>query len=394
MRQKTVVALSGHFGENNIGDDALLLALIKGIRWLKAGRIVVFSASPLKTYTMLAREQASGNDIKVIYNGRWGVCEPNKHFTRSMLWIKDTIAALWRSKLHLIGPGTIIKDTTSPLFLVFWLLRALPSLLFFRPFAFIGVGVGEIKRPFSAKFLRSVCNKAMFITARDKVSLNALIELKINCPHLKVYPDLSFILAPDTANNNKTNTQKPSKRFQVGLNFREFNQKHFSTYSIMVYEEALTSFIRYIPDDIELCFYSFCDEPHQSDLKIYEKITKQTPKRSIKLYSFNTIAELKQNIQGCDMFIGARYHSVLFAYQQGVPTIGLSYESKTHNFMTWVGLEELCINVDNMGKQDLVFCWNKLKVNYSKYQTIINKNRFDYSQLAWGHIATINNLVQ
>jgi len=366
------IALSGHFGENNVGDDILLLALVDGLsKTLNLNQLVIFTADVTKTGALLAREKRNSENIKLVYSGRWGLRQPLLPFWQSLSWLAETVATLKKSDLHLIGPGTIIKDSNR-FFVAFWLARAVLSLLLRRSFAFIGIGVGEVKFCHSKLLIRWLLNLAKFITVRDSSSLAELEALRVHTPVMASYPDLSF-----TCSHSPEKSGAASQIKRIGLNFRKFKVKHFPERVIQSYEKAIMELLRTLPDDVELVFYSFCNESHQSDLEMFAQIEKYSADNHFKLsnYSYANLTELCSNIATCDVFVGTRYHSVLLAIQAGVPTIGLSYEGKTLNFMKDVDLSDFVVDVSIVSSVSLVDVWAKVISEYTRYQNRLSQKR-------------------
>ncbi len=359
------IALSGHFGENNVGDDILLLALVDGLsKSLNLNHLVIFTADVAKTESLLAREKCNNRSIRLIYSGRWGVRQPDSALLKSFSWLAHTVAALKKSDLHLIGPGTIIKDSNR-YFVVFWLIRALWSLILRRSFSFIGIGVGEIRFWHSRLLIRWLMNKAQFISVRDTSSLEELGKLNVHRPFMATYPDLSFIFRHYRANSRNFSQIK-----RIGLNFRKFKAKHFPERAILLYEKAIIDLLRSMPDNVELVFYSFCNEPHQNDLEMFEFIQEKFAEHhaTVEKFCYRNLVELRDGIASCDAFIGTRYHSVLLAVQACVPTIGLSYERKIINFMADIGVDAYALDIASMNRDDLLHTWEKLLEARHQYE--------------------------
>jgi len=359
------VALSGHFGENNVGDDLLLLALVDGLSiTLNLNQLVIFTADVTKTELLLAREKRDTTRVRLIYSGRWGVRQPHTTFLKSFSWLANTVVALKKCDLHLIGPGTIIKDSNR-FFVAFWLVRAFLSFLLRRPFAFIGIGVGEVRFCHSRLLIRWLLNLARFVTVRDTSSLAELGKLHVHRPFMASYPDLSFTCSHSP---EKSGTANQIKR--IGLNFRKFKHKHFPENIIQSYEKAIMELLRALPDNVELVFYSFCNEPHQNDFEMFELIEKRFADHHAKVmnFSYTDLAELRNSIASCDAFIGTRYHAVLLAVQAGVPTVGLSYEQKTINFMSDIGADAFALDIARINEGDLMHAWAKLTATRQQYK--------------------------
>ena len=387
MKNK-IVTFNGHFGENNVGDDLLLLALL--IYFLKdanISKINILTGNCKNTMAMLKREQYLTDRINLIYSGRWGLREPNRNLKYSFNWILKLLISFKTSTLHLIGPGNIIKDNTNALFVCFWLSKALFSILFNRKFAFIGIGVAEIRHFHSKIFIKFVMNKASFITTRDRKSISNLKKLHVNKPLIKSYPDLVFSIASlfsKIIKNRKI--QEPKK---IGINFRQFSRKHFDNKTLLNYQNSIVSFLLLLlkSNNYECVFYSFCNEFHQSDREMYKKIQNECLKSNIQIsyFEYDNCSELINNIQTCYAYIGTRFHSVILATQGCIPNIGISYEWKLKNFMEESGMGDYSINVENLTENKLWFLWDKLIRNYDyNYKNLVKLNQ-NIDQLVTNH---------
>lgn len=65
--------------------------------------------------------------------------------------------------------------------------------------------------------------------------------------------------------------------------------------------------------------------------------------------------------------IGMRYHSNIFSAKEGTPFISISYEQKMFGFMQKIGLEEYCIDINELSIIKLENKFKKLNSNYELY---------------------------
>ena len=65
--------------------------------------------------------------------------------------------------------------------------------------------------------------------------------------------------------------------------------------------------------------------------------------------------------------IGMRYHSNIFSAKEGTPFISISYEQKMFGFMQKIGLEEYCIDINELSIIELENKFKKLNSNYELY---------------------------
>jgi polysaccharide pyruvyl transferase WcaK-like protein len=193
--QRTLI-LFGTYGEDNLGDDVLLLSMIEGLRlrWPDCRLIVLTGNRPL-TGTLLGNELGSSERIVPVYSGRHGIFEPGVRFPLCLRWILYNMFWAARCDLMLIGPGNQLQDVTNRFRLVFFLSRAILAWVFGTPFAFVGIGFWEVRSRFSRSLLRFAARRAAFISTRDRGSTRELILMGINPGKIITLADIGFAFA-------------------------------------------------------------------------------------------------------------------------------------------------------------------------------------------------------
>ncbi|MFQ6038435.1 MAG: hypothetical protein ACE5LV_07445, partial [Candidatus Aminicenantales bacterium] len=122
MQDRPRILLFGTWGEDNAGDDNMLISLIKGLRARNPGcRLICFSENSGLTRALLERELSSLEGIQVVYTAKHGFLEPDLSFPQSLWWQAQNVSAIFRCQLLLIGPGNQIQDATRRLRLLFFL---------------------------------------------------------------------------------------------------------------------------------------------------------------------------------------------------------------------------------------------------------------------------------
>lgn len=66
--------------------------------------------------------------------------------------------------------------------------------------------------------------------------------------------------------------------------------------------------------------------------------------------------------------VGMRYHSNIFSAKMKTPFISISYEQKMKGFIRTVGLEQYCIDINDLELNELENRYNSLVNNYSEYK--------------------------
>ena len=393
--KRYTIGVSGFFGDDNIGDDLLQLAVINGIQQnFRNNKIVIFTSNVEKNIRLLEREGLNHESFDIVYSGRWGLKEPNRKNVKSYFWIVKNFAELRKCDMHLIGPGNIIKDNTNKFLAAFWILRGFLSHLFRKPFALFAIGVADVHH-FHSKFLiKKLLNKARFITTRDNTSLEKLRQFKVNVPYMDSFPDLTYTLIAKERTGCYKKTGEINK---IGLNFANFSQKFFPHEVIENYKELVLEFLKKITENnsYELIFFPFSGVSHFNDNIMYEFVSSEMRRYNKHIYSYfyKNINDLKEKITTCDAFVGTRYHSVIFAIQGCVPTIGISYDWKAKNFLSEAGLGDYALQVKGLTLEKLLGTWELLRLNYVNYYARLKDLNKKYHMLSLKHFETLKSFI-
>ena len=179
------VVISGYYGFNNAGDEAILCALLSALRREAARRgeeiaFTVLSASPAET--------AARHRVAAI--GR--------------LHVWQIIRELYSADLFLSGGGGLLQDKTGQgLSVAYYLGLVFLARLLGKPAVLYAHGIGPVNKKFNRLLVRMVANRAARISVRDAASLLALRELGVTRPPVEVTADPTFLLPPAEIPDNK-----------------------------------------------------------------------------------------------------------------------------------------------------------------------------------------------
>ena len=97
------------------------------------------------------------------------------------------------------------------------------------------------------------------------------------------------------------------------------------------------------------------------------KIISRIDKKKIIILPGNVDAYAQQIIiSKLYCIIGMRYHSMIFAGKENIPSISISYEHKTLGFMEMLDRSDLIINVENISSDKIINKFMYLEDNYDK----------------------------
>ena len=303
---KTVV-ISGYYGFDNLGDEALLQAIVEPLQEMVPGvRIIVLSAQPAKT----ARQ----------YN-----VEAEDRFSPLRIF-----SALKKADLLISGGGSLLQDVTGPFTIPYYLSIVTLAKILGKPVMFYAQGVGPVNRGFSKTLVRLVADRADAITLRDEESKEILHQIGVRRPPITVTADPVFGLSGNGETGNLLQqfglTKGPKPMAAIAA--REWQ-------GLSGYKKALAAAADYLAAggwEVVLLPMQF-----PADLKTCEEI-KGLMRHPVKIIERHpSVNELMMLTKEFDLLIGMRLHALIFAANNLVPLIGLSYDPKVWQFMEQVG---------------------------------------------------------
>jgi len=307
------IALSGYYGFDNAGDEALLSAITSSIKRLQPStEFVVFSGCPEKT--------AALHGIEAVYHKNpWQIF-------RKLLQVDLLIS----------GGGSIFQDVTSARSLPYYISVVALAKLLGKPVIFYAQGVGPINRGFSKFLMRLVGNRVDLITLRDEDSCQFLLELGVTRPPLLVTADPVFSLEPEPSDRRNIehllNTNGLINRSMVGVAVRKWQ-------ALEGYQERLARLL----DDLAARGFQivFIPMAYPDDIDESRRVARLMHADACVLDEKLRSQEYLDLISRLDLMIAMRLHALIFAASRGVPFAGISYDPKVDAFMSLFGLQAL-----------------------------------------------------
>lgn len=305
------IALSGYYGFDNAGDEALLAAITSSIRKLAPdAEFVVFSGSPRRT-SLLHKIKA------VYYMNPW-----------QLFW------QLLTSDLLISGGGSIFQDVTSARSLVYYISVVALAKLLGKPVIFYAQGVGPINLPLSRMLMRLIANQVDLITVRDEHSAHLLHSIGVTRPPLKITADPVFYLEAPTGINNELLPlmvnigDKPL----IGVAVRRW-------LPLEGYQQKLASVLDYLAEQgFQILFIPMA---YPEDVPESKRVAEQMQKPAIIIEHHLNSDEHLTLISNLTFMIGMRLHALIFAANTGVTFAGISYDPKIDAFLDIFALPSL-----------------------------------------------------
>ncbi len=294
--QPTVII--GHYGNDNLGDESMLMVLLHYINKEKCTVLGLNAKRIKKSHRVNA----------------YSLMSPT------------SMIAIFKSRTVIFGGGALIKNTSLLKLSPFLLL----SKLFGKEIIFFGIDVYPISF-FFRMLIRLCMNRSKMICVRNNQSYSILKHIGIR-RDIFICEDLAFML-PSIIEHLKYTKEITQKKI-IGINLRpssfadpfDFNKlvdKTKTTLLNMSLEQPLI--IRLIP-------MQPCDEQVLSDfaLSIKREENKNINLEWVK-HGYD-ITNALNAFKCCDLVIGMRYHSLVFATIVNVPFIAIPYSLKVETF--------------------------------------------------------------
>jgi polysaccharide pyruvyl transferase CsaB len=344
------VVLSGYYGFENVGDEAVLASIIQDLKKeMPDIQITVLSHSPQKT------EITHG--VKAI--NRW---KP-----------REIIAALKKSDLLISGGGSLLQDTTSNKTIPYYLGIIQLAIWLKKPVVCYSQGVGPIQHNFNRRLTRYVLNQVNHIFVREVGSLKTLQDMGVQVPiTVAIDPVLGIRLKPKVV---QTLPILPSNA--IGIYIRPWVD---SEKVLDVLQEVGT---RLIAEGYPLYAISMHGE---EDRKISQKLSERLDNKLTVLMGSGdggnlTIDEVVAYTAQFKWIIGMRLHSLIMAAALKVPMIALAYDPKVKDFMKQMNNKYL-VEVENLKVDNLQKLIDDLLTNYE----IVKQQIYDAYEKQKSHI--------
>lgn len=324
------ILLSGYFGFDNVGDEAILHAMVKGIKnEIPEAELVALSANPEFT--------ARKNGIRAI----------------DRMSIFSLFKELKDADLFISGGGSLFQDVTSKRSMLYYLAVVyIAKKLFKKKVMIYSQGIGPVIHEDNRKKLAKLFNQLDIINVRDENSKNELISMGVT-KNIEVTTDTVFSL------------NKPD--FQVGKDILEQNNVDTKKLTLGISMRSWKDCTENIIDEIAKMAELFKDKdmnivllpfhfPH--DLEISERIlakTSLTEQDSCKLHVLKNLMTEEAFLSvmvNMDIVLSMRLHGLIFATVCNAYPIAVSYDPKVDSLFKEMK-REVPMDVKDIDAQEL-----------------------------------------
>jgi polysaccharide pyruvyl transferase CsaB len=313
------IAISGYYGFNNSGDEAVLQSILHALQ---------------------AEGEAQGVRVEPV------VLSANPEWTERMYGVRavhrmklGAVAAELRNCDGLIsGGGSLLQDATGALTIPYYLAILQLAQWLGKPTFIYAQGIGPVYRRMYDPFIRTIFMKCRYISVRDQESADLLQRMGVPGARIDVVPDPVMGLKLrqsvwDAASlaDSAVASAGVGDAPVIGISVRYWNKDRAELKAladilreVRAAREVILRFLPFhLPSDEEASRYVMdllgVSSAESSQVQLVSGVT----------HPQDMIAE----VSSCSVLIGMRLHSLIYAASQSVPLLGLSYDPKIDQFL-------------------------------------------------------------
>lgn len=243
-----------------------------------------------------------------------------------------------KSSILVIGGGTHLFDYGNKikalkiLFRLFLLI--LYSKLLGKKVWLLGMGLGPLQTTYGKFLARAICYMADYISVRDKSSYKFLMEWELPDKASLAF-DLSVLIKPFSEIEHPSIKQR--KKI-LGISITPVFELYYGSKEkdLALITEISRHLNKWLKKEsqAEVRLFIFHGGLRDSDTSITQLLQeKLQPPECIKFIPYNPDPrKMLAQVGQCDAFVGMKYHSIVFAYINGIPLLVIEYHPKCRSF--------------------------------------------------------------
>lgn len=320
------VVLSGYYGFQNTGDEAILYAIIQKLRSIRPEiQITVLSNDPEKTAQQYQVEAVN----------RWRIF--------------DVFKALFRCRMLISGGGSLLQDVSSPNSPLYYLGIIFLAKLLGRRTMVYAQGIGPLSINRNKRLVSWLLKRVDLLTVRDSGSKDELLALGVNRTIIITADPVLGLSGELIAHNPgaeilaRNGVCKEGRGPLLGVFIRPWMANGFI-------QELARAFDALAEEGWKTVFIPM---QFPRDIAIAKETVKLMNREAVILKEAYTTAEILSLTKNLDLVLGMRLHALIGGAVMGVPVIGLSYDPKVDRFLEQMG-QALLISLNDLCSKSLV----------------------------------------
>ena len=343
--------LSGYYGYNNIGDDALLFTVISNITEKKPDvKICLLTKNPGQFHDWLDNYFAN-----ITTKHRYNLLSLRK--------------AIKKSKALVFGGGTLLQDGTSGRSFAYYSYLLKTAQKLGKKTILYANGIGPLNNKKNKIKTEDLMQKMTLATIRDEESYNYLNGLDLLSKEKeKIY------LTADEALTVKDNKYLDAYK----KDFKKFIKGDYIVVSVRKWKYRSADFFGKFSAAIDV----ICRENHLIPVYIVmdpgldKKLSEYLSSLNGRAYVANVNGDIEKAlsiVRSAEAVISMRLHTLIFAAVFDIPMIGIPYDPKVKSFLNDIfGSDAYTVGLKDFSKEKLTEKFNVLTANKENLKDKIN----------------------
>lgn len=315
------VLISGYYGFNNTGDEAMIETMSTLLAKRDYG-LIVLSSNPDRT--------------KELYNVQ----------AYDRYKISEVIKALKKCDMVVSGGGTLFQDVTSKKSIWYYLGIVFLAQLMRKKVCVAYQGMGPLETKLYRKMTKKILNRksVKLVALRDEFAINLAKELGIKEDKISFSSDMVFMMQPPAKErclkilNDNVHGLKENQKL-IGLSVREWKDKDRTDLFAEIADRLVEKY------DARIVFFPF-HKPKDAEISKIIMHKMKHEESAVLMPNRYLPSEILGTMGLMDVNIGVRLHSLVFSAVMNVPTIGISYDPKIDGFLEMINMTPVCTYED------------------------------------------------
>lgn len=349
--------LAGYFGSGNLGDDAIMLGCVEGLRDFPYD-FQVLSGVPEETYRLHGLRSTPRKDFKAIDE------------------------AISQCDALVFPGGSIFQDATSVRSVKYYQTLVNKAKSAKKKVLMLGQGVGPLTSFFGKRWAADAFNNADAIAVRDPQSAQTLKSLGVK-QNARVTADMAFLMpspqiADDAQNFNVAGMKtigvsaKSMHRMEIATLFGEFCR--------LVYQSGA------LPVLLEM--------DRNEDSALIDQIAKAQGGKIPDIRKLQTPHQIQQRMARMEIVVAMRLHAGILASTMGVPPLMVSYDPKVTAFARSLDLGASLTVDKNLTSARMFETYQAFMAHRDRNAKIVEKKREEFKKAAEQNLELIRSFVK
>jgi len=403
------IGIFGHYGHENLGDEAITAAVIQNIRRRRRDAVIhLFSMNPpdsaarygLPVYPIRRRSneswlpqpaQPESAETYIAHRGgrslrsflrRWrlgplpvrllrATARGLRGLVREALFLRTAYSRLRQIDLLLIaGSNQCLDNFGGPWGYPYTLLKwsALAKLAGIKV-AYASVGAGPLDAWLSKRLVRAALRFADAVSFRDEGSARMIRLLGYAGPGI-VCPDLAHSLSFDGRVASSTPGSRDPLRPVVAVNpMPMYDERYWCAPDASRYGSYVSGLAAFCDSLVEekypLVFFATQTSDYNVITDVMHRMTslEGTPQPEVRVERVRSVDELIQLLATACIVVATRFHGTLLALLAGTPVLAICYYRKARELMRDMGQEAYAVDLDDFTVADALLRFRSLEIN-------------------------------